>query len=245
MSPIALIKFRQSMQDERRMSMVEHLDELRRRLFWILACLGSGTALGWMFRSPLRHFLQAPLGSYPLVYLKPTEAFLVNLKLAFALGVLLTLPVFFYHTLSFCLPGLGAKLQRRIWTASALGSALFLTGAGFGVRVVLPPLMRFLLSFADPSLSPQISVDYYMTFVFGMALVFGLSFELPLLMWMLGSLGLVSAKFLRQNRRYAILFNCIAAAILTPPDVLSQMLLFIPLLILYELGIWLVVWGEK
>ena len=227
------------------MSIVEHLDELRTRLIWVLICLGVGTTLGWWQRVPLRHFLQTPLGAFPLVYLKPTEAFVVNLKLAFALGVLLTLPVILYHTLAYCLPGAGTRLRRKIWTATALGSILFFTGAGFGVKAVLPSVIQFLLSFADASLVPQISVDYYLTFVFGMALVFGLSFELPLLMWMLGSLGLVSATFLRQNRRYAILFNCIAAAILTPPDVLSQMLLFIPLLILYELGIWLVVLTEK
>ena len=227
------------------MSIVDHLSELRTRLVWVLGALALGTTLGWHYRFALRHTIQAPIAPYPLVFLKPAEALMVNMKIAFAAGVLFTLPILIYHTLAFCLPGSGSKLQKKIWITSALGTVFFAIGCAFGLTVALPTTLKFLLSFADPSLVPQLSVDYYFSFALGMTLVFGLTFELPLFMWMAGSLGLISHRVLRHNRKYAILILSIVAAILTPPDVVSQMLLLGPLLVLYEIGIWLVYVSQR
>lgn len=221
---------------DQRMNIVSHLEELRRRLIWILGTLGVSFLIGWHYCTPIRHYIQKPIGHIPLVYLKLTDAFSAQLRVAFAVSVFLSIPVILYHVLQFCAPVISKNTHRNIWIATAAGSVLFLMGGAFGFFVIAPNLIKMLLSFADASLTPQITIDSYLSVIFSICLIFALIFELPLLMVILAKLKIISHKYLSENRKYFILLNAIIAGILTPPDVISQMFMLVPLLVLFEIG---------
>lgn len=231
---------------DKRMSMVDHLEELRQRLIWILSTLGIGTVVGWIISPQLRRLLQRPLGNIQLVFFAPSEALMAYIKIGFVFGLFVTAPVMLYHLLGFCLPVTSAIVRRRIKQATAMGTVLFYLGAFFGFWFVCPNMFSYFLSFADASLVPQLGINNYMSLIYGISIVFGLTFELPLVMVLLAQIKVINYWLLKNKRKYIILINALLAGVLTPgPDIISQMLMFVPLTILFEIGVLLIYLMER
>ncbi|HHX73924.1 MAG TPA: twin-arginine translocase subunit TatC [Firmicutes bacterium] len=217
------------------MHIFEHLAEVRRRLLFTLAVFTAAALFSYLFVDRIRASLAAPAGE--LVYLGVTEAFLLNVRLALYSGCFLTLPFAIYHFWSFILPALRRRERFYVTLATFLSLLCFFLGAAFAFFVILPFTVRFFLGFASESLQPMLTFSSYLAFSSGIIFGFGLLFELPVVVLILARLGIISAAFLRAHRKYAIVIIFIVAAFLTPPDVFSQLLMGIPLAVLYEVSI--------
>ena len=221
------------------MPFLEHLAELRRRLIISLTAVLLLAIAGYYWSDTIVAFLTRPIDS--VYFMGVTEAFAVKIKVSLFFGLFAALPVIFYQLWRFVLPGLTPAESVWILPVVVAMTFFFLLGAGFCFYIVLPVGVTFLLGFATEDLQPLISVGKYISFVAWMTVSFGLVFELPVVTFVLGRLGVVSASMLRKGRRYAILAILIVAAMATPsPDVFSQLLLAGPLYLLYELSVALV-----
>ena len=223
--------------DDRPMTIVEHLEELRKRLLYSLAAFGVATSAGYLFVERILAVVLRPVGQ--VVFLAPTEAFFVRLKVAALAGVFLSLPVTLYQLWRFVSVGLTPTERRYSLSLIPAALALFVSGAAFAFLVILPIGVRFLLSYQTPDLVPMISVQAYTSFVTAFVLAFGLLFQLPVVILFLARLGVVTPASLAAGRKYALLAIVTASAVLTPGgDVVSQMLMAVPTYILYEVSIW-------
>jgi sec-independent protein translocase protein TatC len=234
-----------------RMSFTEHLDELRRRLIICLVAVGIGFALSYSFAERLFAILMRPLiqampAGEKLVFTALPEAFFTYFKVALIAGVAFASPVILYQAWCFVAPGLYEKERRALLPVVLASTLFFLGGALFGYFVVFPFGFKFFISFASDYVRVMPSLRESLGFATWLLLVFGIVFETPIVILILARLGIVNAEKLRRNQKYAILIIFIIAALITPPDVVSQFLMAIPLLILYELGIWIAkVFGKK
>lgn len=220
------------------MTIVEHLEELRVRLLVSLGAFGAATALSFLFVERILRLLLQPVGR--VVFLAPTEAFFVRMKVAALAGVFLSLPVILFQVWRFVSVGL-TPTERR-YTLSLLPAALvlFAVGGAFAFLVILPIGVRFLLSYQTENLVPMISVAAYTSFATAFVLAFGLLFQLPVVILFLARLGLVTPASLAAGRKYALLAIVVASAVLTPGgDVVSLMLMAGPTYLLYEVSIWI------
>ncbi len=228
-----------------KMSLIEHLQELRYRLLLVLAFVFGLSLLCFIVADWLRHLILQPAGDISLIYLTPPEAFLGNLRLAFSTGLLLSLPAILYQILAFILPGFYHE-EKKVLIPSFLAIAfLSFLGLIFSYYVVFPLAINFFLGFAGEWLLPMFSFRDYLSFFIRFHLAFSLVFQLPLIMLIVGLLGVVSYQTLARIRKFALLGIIIVAAIITPPDFFSQVLMIVPLYLLYELGLILVGWLEK
>ncbi|MCB9771448.1 MAG: twin-arginine translocase subunit TatC [Candidatus Omnitrophica bacterium] len=225
------------------LSFFSHLHELRDRLIKSLAAFVVCTVVVWNFLDPVIRFVVRPVGR--IVFTSPVEAFNGRMTLAMTGGFLFALPVILYHFWKFISLGLTVKEQRYVRIFGPLSLAFFFLGVVFGYFVMLPISITFLLSFSSAWMVPMITVDKYISFVGTIVIASGVTFELPLILAFLARIGIATPEFLRQKRRYAIIMILITAAILTPPDVISQIILSIPLLVLYETGIFFARWAES
>src|SRR6266852_2454246 len=226
------------------MPFLDHLEELRWRILWSLVAILVGTIVGWWLldKIDIIELLKRPIAPYlpggRLVFTSPAEPFMLTLKVAFALGCLVASPIVIYQIWAFLSPALYERERRLIVPALGVGVLLFLGGAIACYQWLLPAALKVLLGFQRADLSAMITIDRY----FGMAVPFvvgcGLVAELPLVVTVLAALGIVTPQFLGRQRRYAIVIAAFLAAILTPPDAVSMMLMLGPLLLLYELSIW-------
>ncbi len=226
---------------------LSHLEELRRRLITCAIAVGVGFGVSYFFAEQMFELLIAPLkNAMPegdkLVYTNLPEMFFTYLKVAFVAGILLAAPVVFYELWLFVAPGLYQKEKRYLIPFVVSSTILFVGGSLFGYFVVFPFGFQFFLGFASESVKALPSVKQYFSFSVRLLLAFGLIFELPVFIFFLAKIGLVSTAFLRRNRKYAILLSFVVAAILTPPDVITQIMMAGPLVLLYEVGI-LVAWA--
>ena len=224
------------------MSLMDHLAELRTRLVRCCIAVIVGFLACWVVVEPLYNALVDPLlavlpaGSHAQYTTLP-EGFFTRMYIAFIAGVFLTSPILFYQIWAFISPGLYEEEKRGI-VPLALTSAIFFAGGGaFCYLIVFPYAFAFFVSFATESIVVMPKISDYLDFVLKLILAFGLVFEMPLFAFFLSRMGIVTAKRMRSWRRYAILFIFIAAAILTPPDVVSQLLMACPMIILYEVSI--------
>ena len=234
------------------MTFTEHLNELRVRLVrciiaafvGLLVCYAFAEQLFMMLMQPLITLLEPSGGS--LIYTGLPEAFFTHLKVAAIAGLFVASPYIFYQLWMFIAPGL-YEGERKYMIPIALCSALFfVTGALFGYYVVFPFGFQFFLGYASDVIKPMPSVKEYFSFSTSMLFAFGFIFELPLFMFFLSILGIVTHQTLRKYRKFAILGSFVVAAVLTPPDVVSQSLMAGPLCILYEIGIWVAyAFGKK
>jgi sec-independent protein translocase protein TatC len=227
---------------DQKMSFLEHLGELRKRILWSAVAILVGLLIALGFAERLMKFVRRPfeaaIPGAKLVFLTPTEAFWVYMKVALIAGCVLAMPVVLYQIWMFIAPGLHAHERRFALPFVIIGSVFFLLGATFAQLVVIPFAMRFLVAFPGPDLTPMISIGSYVDFVLKFTLAFGAIFELPVAITLAARMGIVTPQFLAKNRKYAILINFILAAILTPtPDIFNQALMAGPLILLYELGI--------
>ena len=229
------------------MSFIEHLEELRSRLIKSLAAVLVGFIAAYFVSGYIIDFLNRPfleLSDAQLTLLAPTEGFMVKLKTAFLASLALSSPVIFYQFWKFVAPGLYQKEKRFILPVVCWSVLLFLLGGIFAYHV-LPFAMRFFHSFAGGGVENFWSLSKYITFVTYLLLAFGLVFELPLVIYFAARMGLVTPAFLRKKRRHAIILLLVLSALVTPPDVFTQAVLALPLVILYEVSIFLAVIAVK
>ena len=218
-----------------------HLGELRGRLIRSLLAMALAFCLCYAFSERLLYFIWLPAGR-PLVFIAPTEAFFAHLKVAFLASLVLVWPYLCYQAWAFVVPGLYEKERRYMLPFVVSATFMFLLGGAFVYTLILPYGMAFLLGYGSATLVPMISVGAYISFSVRLLIAFGAIFELPVVMVLLGKLGLVTPQMLSRNRRYVIVLSFLVAAILTPPDVFTQVLMAVPLLILYEVSILLTRW---
>ena len=229
-----------------------HLEELRKRLMICCGAVGVGFLVCYGFKDQIFEFMAIPLiASLPddnswMIFTGVTEAFFTYLKVSFLAGVFLSLPVLFYQFWAFISPGLYSKERKMIAPFVIFSTLFFITGACFGYFVVFPFGFKFLLGFATETIRPFPSVKEYLSFATKLLLAFGLVFELPLITYFLAKTGAITHRTLTKNRRYFIVLAFIGSATLTPPDVVTQMLMAGPLLILFEISVFVArVFGRK
>ena len=222
------------------LTLVEHLDELRKRLFWSVVALALGIAGAAVFNDAVFDLLLRPLpaGKEQITTFSPAEPFMVSLKVWLIVGVIAASPYLIYHFWAFVGPAFSTTEKRYFVPVVVACAALFLGGVAFAYLLVLPRGLAFLLDFNSEYFNVQNRASDYFTFVALFLLSFGLTFEMPVVLVLLAKVGVVDDKFLRKNRRYAILLSAVAAAFLTPSqDAFSMLALFVPLLVLYEISI--------
>ena len=230
------------MQEEEKLPFTSHLEELRKRLIYCFVAVGIGFVASYAFKEKLFQVLVQPLIGVmktgdTMVFTGLPEAFFTYLKVAFLSGIMLAAPVLFYQFWMFVAPGLYAKEKRMLLPIIFLSTLFFLGGALFGYFVVFPWGFRFFLGFATDTIKALPSMKEYLSLSAKLLIAFGLVFELPLVITFLAKLGVVSVDFLKKNRKYAILLFFAGAAIITPPDVVTQIFMALPLMLLYEISI--------
>jgi sec-independent protein translocase protein TatC len=230
------------MAEQEKIPFTAHLEELRKRLIVCFTAVGIGFVLSYGFKEKLFQILTRPLISVmqtgdKLIFTGLPEAFFTYLKVAFLSGIILAVPVIFYQFWMFVAPGLYDKEKRLMVPVVVLSTVFFVGGAFFGYFIVFPYGFKFFLGFASETIRPLPSMREYLGFASKLLLAFGLVFELPLIITFLAKLGMVSVSFLKKNRKYALLLFFIGAAILTPPDVVTQIMMALPLILLYEISI--------
>lgn len=228
------------------MPFLEHLEELRWRLLRSVIAVLIGAIIGWVVvnRYDVLGVLMRPIEPHlptgQLMVTGPTEAFFITMKLALAAGIVLASPILIYQTWAFLAPALYDRERRVIVPALLVGLVLFAAGAAAAYFLVLPRALGMLLSFQKQHLAQIITANEYFGFAVPFILAFGAITELPLVMTILAGFGLVNAKFLARNRRYALVIAAAISAFLAPPDALSMIVMMVPMLALYEVSIWCV-----
>jgi sec-independent protein translocase protein TatC len=237
--------------EDHKMSLTDHLMELRTRLVRsvIILLIGFGVCYyykDFIFAIVTRPLVQVlPKNSY-LIYTGLTEAFFVYMKLAFFASLIITCPFIIYQIWKFISPALRSTEKKYVLPFVFFSTVLFVSGVLFGYFIALPPAFEFFVSFNNQYLQSMISFGDYLSLFVTFLLGFGLSFELPVFMFFLAKLRIVNPQMLSKNRKYAILIIFIVAAILTPsPDALSQILMAIPLMFLYEVSIFITKFAVK
>jgi sec-independent protein translocase protein TatC len=224
------------------MPLTAHLTELRSRLFACVIAIGVGFSVCYAFKEHIIAALQSPpvfIGkpiTVPLQIIAPAEAFLTYLKVSLLAGVFLALPVVLYELWKFVAPGL-LEHEKQYTVPFLIGSTtLFYLGGGM-FYLLLPVIIDFLLSFSSQDIQAQLSVGYYVSFCIRLMIAFGVVFQLPIVVIFLTQLELLSSRTLIKNFRYAVVLTFVVAAILTPPDVISQTFMALPTLLLYSVSI--------
>lgn len=221
------------------MLLTGHLDELRRRLFWCLGAVGAAGAAALYFAPALIGLLTRAAGeAVPFVLLKPTEIVGVYVKVALAAGCAAASPVIAWHAWRFAAPAVTPQLRRMlpVWILSLF--VLFAAGAAFAYLLIVPAGYRFLVALARPVATPMFSLSTFISFVLALILLGGLIFEMPAVAALLARAGIVTPALLRARRREAVFVIAVAAAVLTPTaDAFTMLLFFVPMLALYEAGI--------
>ena len=230
--------------DKSKAPLLDHLIELRRRLLWSVVTLGITFSICLYFARPIFAFLVQPLiaaGQHRLIYTAVFEAFFVEIKVAFFAALMISFPIVASQLWLFVAPGLYAKEKKAFLPFLLMTPVLFLAGAALAYYVAMPLALHYLLGYqgniggiqqmALPGVGNYL--DFSTRFIFG----FGVAFLLPVLLMLLERAGLVTRQQLKRGRRYAIVVAFIVAAVLTPPDVVSQLLLAVPLVALYEVSL--------
>jgi sec-independent protein translocase protein TatC len=244
--------------DDKKMPLLDHLIELRRRLLWSVVTFAVAFAVCALFAKHLYAFLVQPLaniiGDQPgrkLIFTGLTEVFFTYMKVALFFGAFISFPVFAAQIYKFVAPGLYRNERRAFMPFLAATPVLFLLGGAMVYYLLLPVAWRFFLSFetvGSPNELPiqlEAKVDEYLSLVMQLIFAFGVAFQLPVLMTLLARVGIVSSKGMIEKRRYAIVLVFIVAAVLTPPDPVSQLTLALPILVLYEISIFMAKMVER
>lgn len=231
---------------EDRAPLFDHLTELRSRIIKCAYAIFIFAILGWFLSGPIFDFIRHPIEPYltntngGLIFTNPTDKFVAYIQIAVYFGFLASGPFWLYQIWQFVAPGLYAHERKYAVGFIASGTLLFMSGVAFVYFLVFPAAFKFLLGFGNSVDKPMITIEGYLSFILKTTLVFGLAFELPLVLVLLGMIGLIDDNTLKKNRRYAIVLLALLAAVVTPPDVLSMTSLLVPLLMLYEISIFIV-----
>ncbi len=226
---------------DKEMPFLEHLEEFRNRTIKSLLAVIVGAIICLVFSKQLLNILLWPTTQVDLTIniqvLKVQGMFIVTLEIAFFGGIIVALPYILYQIWMFIAPGLyfnERKYVPRIITSATL---LFLTGVAFAYFVIFPFALDFFLGLAPAKIQTNIAIDFYISFIIRLLVIFGVVFQLPIMSYFLSRLGILTPQFMRKYRRHAIVVIFILAAVFTPPDPVTQILLAIPLVLLYELSI--------
>jgi sec-independent protein translocase protein TatC len=228
--------------DEKKLPLTAHLQELRKRLILSFIAVGAGFILCYALAQPIFEILAKPLlrvmpAGGSLIFTSVAEAFFTYMKVAFIAGLILASPFVLYQIWAFVAPGLYQKEKRYVVPFVLGGSLFFAMGVLFGYFVAIPIGFKFLLGYATDFIKPMPSMKEYLSFSIKFLLAFGLVFEFPVVLVLLSRIGVIDAKMLARQRKYAVLLIFVFAAVMTPPDFISQVLMALPLVGLYELSI--------
>ena len=231
------------MNSEEKMPFMSHLEELRKRLVACAIAVGIGFVIAYIFSETLFQYLVAPLkkvmpeGNH-LIYTNLPEMFFAYIKVAFIAAIMGTAPFIFYQLWLFVAPGLYQREKKLVIPFVVTSTILFVGGALFGYFIVFPFGFKFFIGFSNEFVKALPSVKQYLSLSIKLLIAFGLVFELPVVLFFLTKIGLITPDTLKKKRKYAILLTFVIGAILTPPDVITQCMMAGPLIVLYEVGIW-------
>jgi sec-independent protein translocase protein TatC len=232
---------------QKQMSFLDHLEELRWTLVWIVIATAAGTVVAWYFSSDLLNLLnrdlngilRAVLGeeqAYELHVFEVAEAFTTRLKVSLLVGFLIALPFNIYKVWQFVSPGLFRREKRAAGPLVLLSIVLFYCGVLFAYMIMVKLSVAFLFRLKPPDVIATLRMGSYVSFVTKFCITFGVVFQLPLVLAVLSWLGLISSESIKKGWRYAVVGILVVAAVLTPPDIISQVLLTVPVLALYWVG---------
>lgn len=227
--------------NEKEMTFLEHLEELRWRIIYSIIGIVVGTIIAWIFIDYLVDYIllkPARDSGTPLQNLKPFGQLFLYMQVAIMVGLIISIPNVFYQLWKFIAPALHKRERRYILWIVIFSSACFLLGITFAYFVMLPLALKFAAQFGSQAIKNQFAIDEYMSIIISVMLAAGLVFELPMVSFFLSKLGILKPSFMRKYRKHAIVIIMVAAAILTPgTDPVSQIILAVPLVVLYELSI--------
>jgi sec-independent protein translocase protein TatC len=225
---------------DRELTLLEHLIELRTRLMWAVLALVVTTAFSMLFSERALVLLTIPLGDSVLQAIKPTETIYVYFRIALVLGVALAMPVIVYQLVRFLLPGL-LPHERKYLTFLVPGAGIsFALGVAFATLVMMPGMIQFMQGFLARVVESNWTLENYINFVTFVMFWMGILFEMPLIIFFLAKLGIVTVEQLRKFRRWAAMVSAVVAAIVTPThDPVNMLILMVPLIGLYEVGVFL------
>lgn len=235
-NPAQVTQEQTSAEDDGTMSLIEHLAELRSRIIKSLLAIAFGSGVAYFFLDEITNYLTLPVGK--LYYMKPGEAFFTYLKIDIAAGFLIALPIIFYHAWKFFLPALTKNERAVLGVLVPSSVVLFFAGMAFSFFLILPVALKFFMGFGEEmeNLQSLFSFASYFEFVILFVLPFGFVFELPLVIIVLGKLGILTSETLSKYRRYVFFFSFVIGALVTSPDIITQIAVAIPVILLYEVG---------
>ena len=227
-------------EEKKKLDIVGHLEELRRRILYSLLVLAIATIVSFSQGSAMMMIVRRPINGLVggLIFIGPTEAFVAYVKVSLLSGFVVCFPFILYHAWAFLSPALSGGVKKRIVAWFVLAMALFFAGVAFSYFIAIPAALEFLLGFSSKVATARITLGKYISFFGALILIGGISFEIPVVIALLADAGLLKAETLKKKRHYAILAILIFAAVITPTQDIFNMLLFaIPMAILYEVGI--------
>jgi len=228
------------MSDHEKQPVLSHLKELQQRLIRSVIAVLVATIITFFFAPHIFEILKVPAGDINLIFIEMTEMIGIYMKVSLAGGIMLTMPYLIYHVIMFVSPALTRREKRYVYLILPWIVLMFAGGVAFAYFILIPPATKFLLSFGADIASPEIRIGNYISLVTRLLLAIGLVFELPVVTTFLARLGIITPKWLASKRRIAIIFAFILAAIITPTfDPINQTLVAAPLIVLYEMSIWL------
>ena len=235
--------------DPKEMPFLDHLEELRWRIMKAVGAVFVITLIAFPFTGTMLNFLTLPNDHLEspakMIFLKPTGMLMVRLQIAIVAGLITSLPVIFYQFWMFVSPGLMENEKKFVIPSLVITTLCFLLGSAFAYWILIPTVLPFLFSMGTDTIEATINITEYMGFVLRLILVAGLVFELPVLSFLLARIGILTPQFMRKYRRYGIVIFFVFAAIVTPPDPMSQILIAVPLVLLYEISILITVVAQK
>jgi len=228
------------MSNDKKLTLLGHLSELRRRLIKCVIAVSITTAISFVFAKQIFDILILPTEGINLIYIEMTEMIGTYMKVCLASGIILAMPYLIYQFLMFVSPALSRKEKKYVYLILPWIALMFMGGVVFSYFILLPPATKFLITFGSDIATPQIKIGNYISIVTRLLLAIGLVFEMPVVTTFLSRLGIITPKWLSAKRKPAIIFAFILAAIITPTfDPINQSLVAVPLIILYEMSIWL------
>ena len=227
-----------------KMTLMQHFSELRRRILWTMLVFVFAFGLGWVVAPSVESFLVRPLMNVwhdaTLLYTGLSDGLMIQFSLATLVALLITTPVLIWHIWAYVAPGLHKNERQFIWPVFVLSPMLFVVGAAFAFYVLFPIVFKFFIDISNTESLPAVlfpSVRGYLAFSIGLLKVFGVAFQLPLVLVLLNRAGVLSKQTAEHSRKYVIVLIFIMAAVLTPPDIVSQVLLAIPMWLLFEISL--------
>ena len=227
-----------------KMTMMQHFSELKRRILWCLLIFVFAFCFGWVIAPYVELFLTTPLlktwNDTTLLYTGLSDGLMIQFSLATLVALLITIPACMWHIWAYIAPGLHKNEKQLLFPIFIISPLLFIIGAGFAFYILLPFIFKFFLELNQSTQIPTVlipTITGYLAFSIGMLKIFGIAFQLPLVLVLLNRVGILPKQIAIKSRRYVLVGIFIIAAILTPPDVVSQILLAIPMILLFEFSL--------